>query len=59
MLKRGVNPKLVQLQLGHDTYSHSMPGERMGLSGAMVDFIADGKRANDAKRAASAPVRVQ
>jgi integrase len=66
MLKRGVNPKLVQLQLGHskiqttlDTYSHLMPGERMGLSDAMADFIADGKRALDAKRAAAAPGRVQ
>ncbi len=65
MLKRGMSAKHVQAQLGHskiqmtlDAYSHLMPGERTGISDVMSDFIAEGKRALEAKRAASAPSRV-
>jgi integrase len=65
MLSRGVHPKLVQAQLGHsrfaftmDKYSHLMPGVKTGLPDVMLDFIAEGKRALDAKRTATAE-RVQ
>jgi integrase len=61
MLKRGVHPKLVQAQLGHsrfqftmDKYSHLMPGAKTGLSDVMADFIAEGKKQLEAKRAAAA-----
>jgi integrase len=65
MLTRGVHPKLVQAQLGHsrfaftmDKYSHLMPGVKTGLPDVMLDFIAEGKRAHDAKLTAAAE-RVQ
>jgi integrase len=65
MLKRGMSAKHVQSQLGHSkihmtlgAYSHLMPGERTGISNVMADFIAEGKRTLDAKRAAAAPSRV-
>jgi integrase len=65
MLSKGIHPKLVQEQLGHarfqitmDKYSHLMPGVKTGLPDVMDAFIADGKRALEAKRAAGeAPAR--